>query len=212
MKLKFNKESWPYWWEEWIKPILIAAVLALFIRTFVIQPFKIPSNSMYPTLKPGDRIFVSKFIYGAQIPFTGIRLPKVRDPEFGDIVVFLSPEEKKKYLVKRFIAKGGDTVRIKDGNVYVNGKEKAVLVEDENTAGGETLKRAFYFGRDKYGIEGKLIQVPEGNFYVLGDNSANSRDSRYWGFVPDKNLVGEAFVIYWPIRRWQLVRDMGESK
>ncbi|MGB2631235.1 MAG: signal peptidase I [Candidatus Omnitrophota bacterium] len=210
--MRFNKKSWNYWWKEWIKPILIAAVLALIIRTFVVQPFKIPSNSMYPTLKPGDRIFVSKFIYGAKIPFTNIRLPEVREPMFGDIVVFLSPEEKKKYLVKRYIASGGDRVQIKDGSVYVNGEEKVVLVEDENASGGETYKRAFYFGRDKYGIEGKIIHVPEGHFYVLGDNSANSRDSRYWGFVPGKNLVGKVFVIYWPIGRWQLIRGTGESK
>ena len=111
--MKFNKDTWNWWWQEWIKPILIAGILALIIRTFVIQPFKIPSNSMYPTLKPGDRIFVSKFIYGAKIPFTNFRLPEVRDPKFGDIIVFLSPEEKKKYLVKRYIGMAfvGDLLR-----------------------------------------------------------------------------------------------------
>ncbi|MFQ5952363.1 MAG: signal peptidase I [Candidatus Omnitrophota bacterium] len=205
--MKLNKETWNWWWEEWIKPILIAAVLALIIRTFVIQPFKIPSNSMYPTLKPGDRIFASKFIYGAKIPFTNIRLPKVREPEFGDIVIFLSPVEKKKYLVKRYIAGGGETVQIKDGNLFVDGEEKFILVEEEKNTGSETQRRVFYFAREAYGPEGKVIRVPEGHFYVLGDNSANSRDSRYWGFAPEKNMVGKAFVIYWPIRRIQLIRD-----
>ena len=115
--------SWKYWWDEWVKPILIAAIFALFIRTFIVQPFKIPSSSMYPTLRPGDRIFVSKFIYGAKIPFTDIKLPDVRPPELGDIVVFTSPIEKKKYLVKRFIASGGQSVQIKDGTIYINGKK-----------------------------------------------------------------------------------------
>lgn len=189
--------SWNYWWEEWIKPILIAAVLAMFIRTFIVQPFKIPTNSMYPTLKPGDRIFVSKFVYGARIPFTNIRLPKIEDPETGDIVVFRSPVEKKKYLVKRYIAGGGETVRIKDGEVFVDGKRVDT----------SPIRRFFYYDRGEYSGEEKVVKVPEGEFYVLGDNSANSMDSRYWGFVPDRNLVGQAFLIHWPIKRIQLIRE-----
>jgi len=190
-------KSWPYWWEEWIKPVLIAAVLALFIRTFVIQPFKIPTNSMYPTLKPSDRIFVNKFLYGAGIPFTDIRLPDVRPPELGDIVVFLSPVEKKKYLVKRYIAGGGQTVSIDDGRLLIDGKKIDAM----------PFRKFFYYNRGEYGAEGKTMRVPEGSFYVLGDNSANSLDSRYWGFVPDSNLVGHAFVIHWPIRRIQLIKE-----
>lgn len=187
--------TWKYWWDEWVKPILIAAVFALFIRTFIVQPFKIPSNSMYPTLRPGDRIFVNKFIYGARIPFTNVRLPDVRPPEVGDIVVFTSPIEKKKYLVKRFIASGGQSVQITDGEIYINGKRVEKL----------PIKDFFYYNREEYAGKGKVIHVPEGSFYVLGDNSANSMDSRYWGFVPDKNLVGEAFVIHWPIKRIGLI-------
>ena len=195
--MRKDMRTWKYWWEEWVKPILIAAVLAMFIRTFIVQPFKIPSNSMYPTLKPGDRIFVNKFIYGARIPFTGIRLPDIREPKTGDIVVFLSPVEKKKFLVKRFIAGGGDSVEISDGEVFVDGKPS------ENGK----LRKFFYYNRGEYGSEDKVINVPEGSFYVLGDNSANSLDSRYWGFVPDSNLVGKAFVIHWPISRISLIRD-----
>ncbi|MFC1570327.1 signal peptidase I [Candidatus Omnitrophota bacterium] len=193
MTTKFR--TWKYWWDEWVKPILIAAVFALFIRTFIIQPFKIPSNSMYPTLQPGDRIFVNKFVYGARIPFTDISLPDVRPPETGDIVVFTSPIEKKKYLVKRFIASGGQSVQITDGELFIDGKR----VEKN------PIKDFFYYNREEYGGKGKVIHVPEGSFYVLGDNSANSMDSRYWGFVPDKNLVGEAFVIHWPIKRIGLI-------
>ncbi|MCK4851902.1 MAG: signal peptidase I [Candidatus Omnitrophica bacterium] len=195
--MKYKGGRWNYWWEEWIKPILIAAVLAFFIRTFVIQPFKIPSGSMYPTLKPGDRIFVGKFIYGAKVPLMNYRLPGISRPKPGDIVVFLSPVEKKKYLVKRFIAGAGETLRIKDGRVFVDGKESA--------AG--PMKHFFYYNRGEYGAENRTIRVPEGCFYVLGDNSANSLDSRYWGFIPERNLVGKAVIIHWPIRRIRVLRN-----
>ncbi|MBD3425830.1 MAG: signal peptidase I [Candidatus Omnitrophica bacterium] len=197
MKLEFNRSTWLYWWEEWIKPILIAAVLAMFIRTFIVQPFKIPSNSMYPTLKPGDRIFVNKFLYGARVPFVNIRLPDVREPELGDIVVFTSPVERKKYLVKRFIAEGGQTVRITDGELFV----------DDQKVSKRPLRSIFYYNKGKYGTEGEAVHVPEGYFYVLGDNSANSMDSRYWGFVPENNLVGKAFLIHWPLKRIRLIRE-----
>ncbi|MDD5634950.1 MAG: signal peptidase I [Candidatus Omnitrophica bacterium] len=197
MKNIFNRPLWKYLWIEWIKPILIAAALAMLIRTFIAQPFKIPTNSMYPTLRPGDRIFVSKFIYGARVPFTDLVLPKVRDPKTGDIVVFKSPTEKKKYLVKRFIAGGGAHVEIRGGKIMIDGK----IVEEK------PLRDLFYYNRGEYGAENKVMDVPAGHFYVLGDNSANSMDSRYWGFVPCKNLVGRAFVIHWPLKRIQLLRE-----
>lgn len=196
--MKFMKSiTWKYLWVEWVKPIIIAVILALFIRTFIVQPFKIPSSSMEPTLKPGDRIFVNKFIYGANVPFTNLALPKIRPPHAGDIVVFLSPVEKKKYLVKRFIAGSGETVQIKGGKVFIN---------DEALAGAP-FKKFFYYNRGEYGADGETIRVPSGFFYALGDNSANSLDSRYWGFVPYKNLMGRAFVIHWPVKRIQLIRE-----
>jgi len=195
--MKLGRISWKYLLDEWVKPILVAVVLALFIRTFIVQPFKIPTNSMYPTLKPGDRIFVNKFIYGAKIPFAKERLPELREPEIGDIVVFLSPVEKKKYLVKRFIAASGDTVTINDGKLFVNGK----AVEKS------PFQKFFYYNRGEYSAEDKPITVPAGYFYVLGDNSANSMDSRYWGFVPHANLVGKAFIVHWPIKRIRLIKE-----
>ncbi|HPS20151.1 MAG TPA: signal peptidase I [Candidatus Omnitrophota bacterium] len=194
---EIKRKNLEYWWEEWIKPILIAAVLALLIRTFIIQPFKIPSNSMFPTLQPGDRIFVSKFVYGAKIPFMDVRLPKIHDPKTGDIVVFLSPVEKNKYLVKRFIAHGGQTVEIKDGIILVDGKK----------VDNGPVTKFTYLNRGDYGEENKAIKVPDNCFFVLGDNSANSMDSRYWGFVPYRNLVGKAFVIHWPVSRLRMLTD-----
>ena len=195
--MKIELKAWNYWWYEWIKPILIAAVLAMFIRTFIIQPFKIPSSSMVPTFVPGDRIFVNKFVYGAKLPFSKIRLPELEEPSTGDIIVFVSPVEKKKFLVKRFIASGGDTVEIKDGGILINGKPSEK----------KALKNCYYYNKGKYGPEGRAIKVPEGSFFVLGDNSANSLDSRYWGFVPEENIVGKAFVIHWPPSRIRLISD-----
>ncbi len=197
--MRMDRKTWDYLWIEWIKPILIAGILALFIRTFIVQPFKIPSNSMYPTLRPGDRIFVNKFTYGTHLPFTDIVLPEERSPEKGDIIVFTSPIEKKKYLVKRFVAKSGESVLIKNGELFVDGESMNMY----------PFNRFFYYNRGEYGLDGKKITVPEGHFFVLGDNSANSMDSRYWGFVPDRNLVGKAFIVHWPIGRMQLIKNEG---
>lgn len=184
-----------YWWEEWIKPIIIAALLAMFIRTFVIQPFKIPSSSMVPTFVPGDRIFVNKFVYGARIPFTDIRLPSLDEPSIGDIVVFTSPVEDKKFLVKRFIASGGQVVAIRDGEIFI----------DDRPVEEERVRKFFYYNRGDIPPGEEGIRVPDGEFYVLGDNSANSLDSRYWGAVPEENMVGKAFLIHWPPRRIRLI-------
>jgi signal peptidase I len=194
--MKKNKyTTWSYWRDEWVKPIIIAIIMALFIRTFIVQPFKIPSSSMYPTLKIKDRIFVNKYIYGAKLPFTNIRLPRVRAPRIGDIVVFKSPTEPDKFLIKRFIAGPGQTIEIVNGRLLINNKAVSV----ENLDGK-------YVNIGKYGKEGVPVKVPDGTFYVLGDNSNNSVDSRYWGFVPYKNLVGKAFFIHWPVTRIRLLK------
>jgi signal peptidase I len=182
---------------EWAESIVIALVLALLIRTFVIQAFKIPSGSMIPTFEIGDRIFVSKFIYGAKIPFTDIRLPALRQPERGDIIVFVSPEAPKKDFVKRLIALEGETVEIKDGNILINGK-----VID----GPDSVKANHYYNRGDFGKELEAVTVPKGSYFTLGDNSDNSRDSRYWGFVPKKNLIGKAVLLYWPIQRIRVIK------
>jgi signal peptidase I len=166
--------------KEWTESIIIAFVLAMIIRTFVVQAFKIPSGSMRPTFLEGDRILVNKFLY------------RFKEPNTGDIVVFIYPEDKKKDFVKRLIAKGNQTVEIKEGDVYIDGR----LVEDP-----EVVKDIYYYNRGDYGAIGQKIKVPPNCYYVLGDNSSSSRDSRYWGFVPKKNLLGKAFLIYWPLNR-----------
>ena len=182
---------------EWTESIVIALVLALIIRTFIVQAFKIPSGSMIPTFQIGDRIFVNKFIYGAKIPFTDMRLPKVTAPQRGDIIVFISPEDSKKDFVKRLIANAGETVEIRDGKIYVDGK----MVDEP-----ASIRAVTYYNAGDYGQEGKPIKVPQDSYFVLGDNSASSRDSRYWGFVPQKNLLGKVMCIYWPLYRMKAAK------
>ena len=163
---------------EYIEGIVIAFIIAMIIRTLVVQAFKIPTGSMHPTLKIGDRILVNKFIY------------KFRVPKRGEVIVFVYPEDPKKDYIKRLIALGGEKVSIKDGDIYVNGRR---------LEGPATVTSRYYYSQGYFGTQ--EIVVPENNFFVLGDNSANSKDSRYWGFVPGKNLIGQAFLIYWPLLR-----------
>jgi signal peptidase I len=182
---------------EWAESIIIALVLAMVIRTFIIQAFKIPSGSMIPTFNIGDRIFVNKFLYGAKIPFTDIRLPAVRQPKRGDIIVFVSPEDHKKDFVKRLIAAEGEKAQIKDGKIYIDG----VAVTDP-----ASIRSVYYYNTGSYGSENGPMVVPKDSYYCLGDNSASSRDSRYWGYVPKKNLIGKAVFIYWPLHRMKVIK------
>ncbi len=181
---------------EWAESIIIAFILAMVIRAFVIQAFKIPTGSMRPTLLEGDIILVNKFIYGAKVPFTDIRLPALQQPKRGDVIVFIYPENPKKDFIKRLVAFGGEEVEIKNGTVYINDKP---LLEPE-------FSSRYYYNRGGLAEEGQKITVPGDSFFVLGDNSASSQDSRYWGFVPHKNILGKAMLIYWPPRRIRIIR------
>jgi signal peptidase I len=186
-KKKFINKIW-----EWIKSLVPAIAIALFIRIFIVEPFKIPSGSMKPTLLVGDRIFVNKFIY------------RFKEPERGDIVVFKYPEDPKKYFIKRLAAKGGDVLVIKDGNLIVNGKplEKP-----------DAFKYIYYYNNmGRYGRDEKPIKVTKNHYFFLGDNSAFSKDSRYWGFVPDKYIVGKAFFRFWPPWRIGLLKYPVKAK
>lgn len=181
---------------EWIESFIIAFILAMFIRTFFIQAFKIPTGSMRMTLVEGDRLFVNKLRYGPLIPLTKKRLPGLGKPKRGDIIVFIYPEDPKRDFIKRLVALGGETVDIQDGKVYIDG----------NPWEDERVKNIYYYNRGKYGEEDKKVLVPEGYLYVLGDNSASSQDSRYWGFVPEQNVIGKAEFIFWPFHRIRFLK------
>ncbi len=193
-----NKEKVKSQVREWVESIVIAFAIAIVIQTFIVQAFKIPSGSMIPTFKIGDRIFVNKFLYSARVPFVNWKLPilDIKEPRRGDIIVFVSPEDPRKDFVKRLIAFGGEKVEVKDGRILVNG----MALEEPG------CKSVYYYNAGDYGQEGKIIVVPANSYFVLGDNSSNSRDSRYWGFVPRKNLVGKAMLIYWPLNRMKLIK------
>ena len=180
---------------EWVESIVVAFVLAMFIRTFFLQAFKIPSGSMRMTLLEGDRLIVNKLRYGPKIPFTKKRLPGFTKPKRGDIVVFSYPEDPKRDFIKRLIAMGGETVEIRYGDIYINDK----LVEDPR------IKNVYYYNRGTYGEAGQKVKVPPGNYFVLGDNSASSHDSRFWGFVPEYYIIGKAEFIYWPLNRIRFI-------
>jgi len=249
-RLGFAKKSV---FREYAEAFILALILAMFIRAFIIQLFKIPTGSMEPTLwgaqnhhNFGDHIVVNKFIYGPQtmdwigIPWTnyGVELPTwrcnklaIRKPERGDIIVFKFPfnyhcnncspfskssdfnlkpgqpkvcpacgsrdiEYQNKDFVKRCIGLPGETVEIKDGHIYIN---------DRLLTGPEPIPHIYYTnvpeGRGLYGHVGQKFKVPENCYFMLGDNSVNSRDSRMWGFVPFRNIKGRAFFIYLPLKR-----------
>jgi signal peptidase I len=175
---------------ENVEAILVAVVIALFIRTFVVQAFKIPSGSMKQTLLVGDHILVNKFSYGVKIPYLNTVLLPVRDPQRGDIVVFKYPVDPRKDFIKRVVAVGGDTVELRDKEVFINGRRApdvaAVYSDLRNHAGTPPQ-------RDNLGP----IAVPRGALFVMGDNRDESYDSRFWGFVPVKDVSGKAFIIYW---------------
>ena len=170
-----------------MEAILIAVMLALCIRTFVVQAFKIPSGSMKETLQIGDHILVSKFAYGLEIPFLKIPLYAGRQPGRGDVIVFKYPEDPEKDFIKRVVAVGGDVVEIRNKQVYVNQKEQ----------NGDFIIHMDPVTRPTRRDEMRPVQVPENKFFVMGDNRDNSHDSRFWGFVDRQAILGQAFFIYW---------------
>ena len=176
---------------EYAETLIIAIILALFIRTFVVQAFKIPSGSMLQTLQIGDHILVNKFIYGVRIPFTDMTLIPVQLPKRRDIIVFRFPEDESKDFIKRVVGIPGDIVEIKEKVLYINGQSQ----RDEtyiNTKDNEAIPH-IVAARDNLGP----ITVPKDSYFVMGDNRDHSLDSRFWGFVHNTKIKGEAFIIYW---------------
>lgn len=189
---------------EWTESIIVALVLALIIRTFVVQAFKIPSGSMEDTLLIGDHLLVSKFVYGMQIPFTEKRILRFKDPQQGDVIVFEFPEDRgKSYFsrrdfIKRVVGVPGDVVEVRDKQVYVNGVKYELpqaIHKEADTIPAEYGPRDFM----------KPVTVPADSYFVMGDNRDRSYDSRFWGFVMEPEIKGKAFIKYWS---WNSERNL----
>ena len=150
---------------------------------------------MVPTLMPGDKIFVSKLVYGPKIPFTRLRIRGFSSPKRTDVVVFIPPHDRKKAYIKRLVALEGDHIFIKDGNVYINGK---IIVDSQ-------IARNYYYNQGEFGTEGVETIVPKDKYFFLGDNSISSLDSRFWGFVDKNDIIGKANLIWWPPKRLTMV-------
>lgn len=214
------------WWLDWTAGLfpVIAAVFVL--RSFLFEPFKIPSGSMVPTLLVGDLILVNKFDYGVRLPVINTKIIANRDPQRGDVAVFRYPPDPRLDYIKRVVGVPGDEIVYAGQKLSVNGQPVPLKAlgefYDEDSLRyapqfAETLgavehrilvdpKRPSYFGSEtprfpgaencRYTVEGLTCKVPAGHYFVMGDNRDNSQDSRYWGFVPDENLVGRAFFIW----------------
>ncbi len=193
-------------------------LFVLLLRAFVVEPFRIPSGSMMPTLLVGDFILVNKYAYGLRMPVTKTKLVEVGEPQRGDVVVFRYPKDPKVDYIKRLVGLPGDRIAYRDKKLYVNGElmPQKPVGWYEPVGSGERMRGAFELIEDLEGVEHSIlinprtpdfgpgcqvlargeVQVPEGHYFMMGDNRDNSNDSRCWGFVPESNLVGKAFVIW----------------
>jgi len=196
-------------WREWLESLLVIAVLAVVIRSFIVAPFKIPSSSMVPTLEIGDYLFVLRYPYGFRIPMTDIQLMS-KQVERGDVAVFIYPEDKSKDYIKRIVGVPGDRIVYLNNILSVNGIEMPLTVEGNRgyyMADG-TVDVSVQNEENLNGIKHKVLikdysirdgewTVPEGHYFALGDNRNNSRDSRFWGFIPQSYMVGRAAIVWW---------------
>ena len=175
---------------EYTEAIIIAIILALTIRTFIVQAFKIPSGSMIPTLEIGDHILVNKFLFGVKVPFTDHILFSFDEPERLDIIVFKYPEDEDKDFIKRIVGIPGDRISLRNKVLYVN---DVPLVEPYIQHADSAILPARLHTRDSFAP----ITVPPNRYFVMGDNRDQSLDSRFWGFVNREKIKGKAFLIYW---------------
>nr|WP_315185822.1 signal peptidase I [uncultured Albidiferax sp.] len=221
-KLRLLQQPWWLDWTAGLFPVILAVFL---LRSFLFEPFKIPSGSMIPTLLVGDLILVNKFHYGVRLPVLNTKLTEGTPPQRGDVMVFRYPPKPSLDYIKRVVGVPGDEVAYINKRLTINGKAldtKAIpdfFDEDqmryfkqfEETLGdkphrllNDESRPAFVQGADdfafrqncQYSVEGVVCKVPEGQYFMMGDNRDNSLDSRYWGFVPDKNIVGKAFFVW----------------
>lgn len=184
-KIPTDKAYWINEAKEWGQSLIWAILVTLVVRTYVVQAFKIPSGSMIPTLHIGDKLFVNKYVY------------RFEAPKRGDIIVFRYPLDKRKDFIKRLVGLPGDHIEIRDGKIRVDDRE----LNDP-----ETFGKFYYYNHDPFGGPNEVVTVPADSYFMLGDNSANSTDGRFWGFVPKKNLVGKAVFRWWPPNRMGKVK------
>jgi signal peptidase I len=217
------------WWVEYAKSFFPVILVVFFIRSFLIEPFKIPSGSMIPTLHVGDFILVNKFTFGIRLPIIDKKIIQINNPQRGDVMVFHYPEDPSLDYIKRVIGLPGDTVEYRNKHLWINGVEqpqqddgeynyvetglnfvhtekkletladrKHALLINPDMPTVRLNSVAEFNGRENCSYDTDLVRckVPEGEYFMMGDNRDNSRDSRYWGFVPDKNIVGKAFFIW----------------
>ena len=189
------------WYREYSEALLVAAILALIIRAFIVQAYKIPSGSMEDTLLIGDHLLVCKFIYGTHIPFTDGKILKFDEPERGDIIVFEFPEDadkswwKRRDFIKRVIGVPGDQVEVRNKRVYVNGTPY-IIEQEVHKEPGTIYPGTMPEMQDRRDFMPAVV-VPEGKYFVMGDNRDRSYDSRFWGFVDENQIKGQAFIKYW---------------
>ncbi len=186
-------------WREYLEAFAVALALALLIRAFVIQPFKIPSESMCNTLLVGDQLMGTKFDYGLKLPFTDIVLYRGADPQIGEIIIFKYPKDPDIDFIKRIVGVPGDVIEVRAKRLYRNGSpvtESYIRVDEPD----RVLPVRDIFGP---------VKVPEGKYFVMGDNRDNSMDSRFWGFVDRGAIVAKARRIYWS---WESLTDIRWSR
>ncbi len=222
---------------ETIEAILVALIAAMILRAFVVQAFRIPTGSMKDTLLVGDFLLVNKFIYGVRTPDTipfieakipgPFRLPAFKKPENGDVVVFKYPEDPSLDYIKRCIAIGGQTIEVRSGDVFIDGKPEGKKTDlgrkfdEEDGRNVKYTKMTTPLGKeyvirhyvDRYAQTDNFgpVTVPEGHYFMMGDNRDNSADSRSWGFLPEENVVGEALVIYFSWDKTGAIWNLLES-
>ena len=197
-----EEESNEPWLVEMSGSFFPVLAIVLVLRSFLVEPFQIPSGSMLPTLLVGDFILVNKFNYGIRLPVIGTKVIELNDPERGDVMVFRYPVDRKTNYIKRVVGVPGDTISYRNKILYINNKQ----VEEKHIANlppmqlfeeqlGDVSHQIFKAPRAQTGKEGTWV-VPEGHYFMMGDNRDNSNDSRYWGLVPDEMIVGKAFAIW----------------
>ena len=213
------------WWLDWTAGLFPVIVAVFVLRSFLFEPFKIPSGSMIPTLLIGDLILVNKFTYGVRLPVINTKLTEGNKPQRGDVMVFRYPPRPSQDYIKRVVGVPGDEVAYLNKRLTINGKPvvttplpdyfdedtmrysrqfEEVLGERKHGILNDDDRPAFVPGADqfpfnqncRYSVEGVVCKVPDGHYFMMGDNRDNSLDSRYWGFVPDKNIVGKAFFVW----------------